>query len=56
MSFWNKFKTGLKIAKVGAEVALAFTPVGKATKIIEIIAKSTNLGDKVIEQAERGEK
>lgn len=56
MSFWNKFKTGLKIAKVGAEVALAFTPAGKAAKIVEVIAKGTNLGDKAIEQAERGEK
>lgn len=56
MSFWNKFKTGLKIAKVGAEVALAFTPAGKASKIVEVIAKGANLGDKAIEQAERGEK
>ena len=56
MSFWKKFKTGLKIANVGAKVALTVLPAGKAIKIVEVIAQGSDLGDKAISSVERGEK
>lgn len=56
MSFWKKFKTGLKIANVGAKVAINFLPAGKAAKIVEVIAQGSDLGNQVITSVERGEK
>lgn len=56
MSFWNKLKIGVQIAKIGAKVAVNVLPAGKAVKIIGTITQGVDLGEQVVDSIKRGEK